>query len=71
MPVLMSGMPEKNASKAARPPAEAPIPTMGMMGEALSLSSGWSSITEDGLGAVAVRSRDTAFFSRLVICVTS
>ena len=32
LPSLLAGMPEKKASKAASPPAEAPMPTIGKLG---------------------------------------
>jgi hypothetical protein len=48
-------MPEKKASKADRPPADAPIPTMGQAAEALAMAEGgWAlegSAVLVGLGA--------------------
>lgn len=49
MPVsVVGGMASKKASNAAKPPAEAPMPTMGTL-----RGTGWSSVTDSGLGSTS------------------
>ena len=55
--VESAGMPEKKASNAARPPAEAPIPTIGKASEAPAAEEPAPSST--GTGAVRESSADT------------